>query len=359
MNIIFFGSFLEYSVEVLKGLLEEKNGQEPINVIAVVTTPPMPAGRKQELQYTHVHEFAKSQNIPVFAPAKLTQEALAELTIFGECDYFVTAGYGKLLPVGWLEYPKLAALNVHFSLLPKYRGANPGEWAIVSGETDTGISVIEMSAQFDTGAVIAQASIPITAQDTRETIYQQLYALGGETIQGVLQTDYLWRTQATEKTEDILGKNNTANTKLSFSYPPVAQLTSPTPYARRLTKDDSWISPNVISLAIAGQNKPISEADLSPFLYAIWIEHWESQGKSLADFIEHAVRALTVFPCLWTTVNTNKGEKRFKIFSGGLSESVKKSTPTTTARFTPEIVQIEGQQKAQWNQVKNSLKFSE
>jgi methionyl-tRNA formyltransferase len=425
MNIIFFGSFLEYSVEVLKGLMSgagddaydhatSKAGgshSEPINVIAVVTTPPMPAGRKQELQYTNVHEYANSKNIPVFAPEKLTPEALSELAQFGECDYFVTAGYGKLLPVSWLEYPRLAALNVHFSLLPKYRGANPGEWAILSGETETGISVIEMSAQFDTGAVVAQAKIPITEQDTRETLYQQLYALAGETIQEVLQTDFIWRTQ-----ETLI--KSASNSMLTFSYPPVEQTTSPTPYARRLTKDDSWISAKVLSLVVDGEGKGVeknegkdeekgeagserksesekkgeagserksesekkgeagserksesekkdekkseekdenngkklSENDLSPFLYSIYVEQWQSQEKSLAMFVEYAVRALTGFPCIWTTVQTNKGEKRLKIFSGKLS---------STATFIPEIVQIEGQRKAQWKQIKNSVKFSE
>lgn len=357
MNIIFFGSFLEYSVEVLKGLLDGDGDDaaaseagsshgEPINVIAVVTTPPKPAGRKQELQYTHVHEYAKSQNIPVFAPEKLTQNSLAELARFGECDYFVTAGYGKLLPVSWLEYPRLAALNVHFSLLPKYRGANPGEWAILSGETETGISVIEMSAQFDTGAVVAQAEIPITEQDTRETVYQQLYTLGGETTQEVLQTDFVWRTQETLS-------ESASKSKLTFSYPPVDQTTSPTPYARRLTKDDSWISAKVLGLVVGGKSREenkVIESDLSPFLHSMYVEHWQSQEKSLAMFIEHAVRALTGFPCVWTTVQTNKGEKRLKIFSGKL---------LTTTNFIPEMVQIEGQQKAQWNQVKNSVKFSE
>jgi methionyl-tRNA formyltransferase len=440
MNIIFFGSFLEYSVEVLKGLMSDAGDHagvdadagadtgeytdndvsddaydhatskaggshsEPINVIAVVTTPPMPAGRKQELQYTNVHEYANSKNIPVFAPEKLTPEALSELAQFGECDYFVTAGYGKLLPVSWLEYPRLAALNVHFSLLPKYRGANPGEWAILSGETETGISVIEMSAQFDTGAVVAQAKIPITEQDTRETLYQQLYALAGETIQEVLQTDFIWRTQ-----ETLI--KSASNSMLTFSYPPVEQTTSPTPYARRLTKDDSWISAKVLSLVVDGRGKGVeknegngeknegkdeekgeagserksesekkgeagserksesekkdekkseekdenngkklSEDDLSPFLYFIYVEQWQSQEKSLAMFIEYAVRALTGFPCIWTTVQTNKGEKRLKIFSGKLS---------STAAFIPEIVQIEGQRKAQWKQIKNSVKFSE
>jgi methionyl-tRNA formyltransferase len=347
----------------------------------------MPAGRKQELQYTNVHEYANSKNIPVFAPEKLTPEALSELAQFGECDYFVTAGYGKLLPVSWLEYPRLVALNVHFSLLPKYRGANPGEWAILSGETETGISVIEMSAQFDTGAVVAQAKIPITEQDTRETLYQQLYALAGETIQEVLQTDFIWRTQ-----ETLI--KSASNSMLTFSFPPVEQTTSPTPYARRLTKDDSWISAKVLSLVVDGEGKGVeknegkdeekgeagserksesekkgekkdekkseekdenngkklSEDDLSPFLYSIYVEQWQSQEKSLAMFIEYAVRALTGFPCIWTTVQTNKGEKRLKIFSGKLS---------STATFIPEIVQIEGQRKAQWKQIKNSVKFSE
>lgn len=366
MNIIFFGSFLEYSVEVLKGLLKTSEFGEPIKVVAVVTTPPLPAGRKQELQFTHVHKYAESLDIPVFAPDKLTLEALAKLAQFGECEYFVTAGYGKLLPAEWLEYPKLAALNVHFSLLPKYRGANPGEWALISGETKTGISVIEMSAQFDTGAILAQAESTISKQDTRETVYRQLYSLGGQTIREVLQTDYVWRNHI-NTTPELITTFPQAESKLTFSYPPVAQEKSPTPYARRLTKEDSWVSAKFLSLVTgiinldtqnnATQNDMVLSSELSPFLYSIYTKHWQSQGKSLVEFFDHAVRALTGFPCIWSSVQTNKGEKRIKMYSGKVMNTIATSNADQTTAYIPETVQIEGQQKAHWNQLKNNMRL--
>jgi methionyl-tRNA formyltransferase len=365
MNVIFFGSFLEYSVIVLNSLLhsnlvldQEKNSElktepifesEPISVIGVVTTPPKPAGRKQQLLPTPVHIFAKKNSIPVLAPEVLTSETLKDVKKLGKCDYFVTAGYGKLLPASWLNYPKLVALNIHFSLLPKFRGANPGEWAIINQESTSGVSYIEMSEKFDTGAVLAQATIPITKDHNRESLYQDLYVLAGETVNQVLQNDYKWRAIGQRK--DDFEK---VNTQVKFFFPPQEQKNEALPFARKLNKKDSWISPKLLFNDVA-QTQNITESlksDLSPFLYSIWKKSWNHQKSYIAEFLDSAVRALTGFPCIWSTINTKKGKKRIKIFSGAMITKTNSKSHQPKTVFVPAIVQIEGQQKTKWNQVK-------
>src|SRR3989344_3956742 len=118
INLLFFGSFLNYSQLILKKLTES----DQLGVMGVVTIPPQPSGRKLTLQKTPVHLAAKKLNLPVFTPSRLSTDSLAEIQQqLGQIpDLIVTAGYGKLLPIAWLNYPRLAALNLHFSLLPKY-----------------------------------------------------------------------------------------------------------------------------------------------------------------------------------------------------------------------------------------------
>ncbi len=345
-RVIFFGSFLEYSVKVLKALLEAHVSGK-IELVGVVTTPPMPAGRKQELKKTPVHEFALGHGLEVFAPESLQ----GDFDYLPECEYFVTAGYGKLLPISWLTFPKLAALNIHFSLLPKYRGANPAEWALLAGETTSGISVIEMSPEFDTGAVLATVPIALEPTDTRESVYEKLYDLAEKTAVTILLTDYSWRMSGAEVT-------NSSNEQISFYFPPQVQVESPTPYARKLAKDDAWISAEFLQIGMGifhgsvdgdAFSEPITQDMMSPFLWEQWqfAQKGQASAKKIspAAFLERAVRALVGFPCVWTEVETSKGTKRLKIFSAKVVKSA----------LMLEEVQLEGQQKSQWNQIKNSI----
>lgn len=334
-TVIFFGSFLEYSAMVLEALLAAE--QPAWDLIAVVSTPPKPAGRAQTLQKTHVHKLAEARQIPVFTPDNLKNPtALKQLP---KCDYFLTAGYGKLLPPAWLEAPTQAALNIHFSLLPKYRGANPAEWALLARERESGVTVIEMAPSFDTGAVVAQSSLPVSKDETRETLYQKLYSLAGSIAGDVVTADFEWRTKQL---------NPTDTDTLTFSYPPVEQGESPTPYARRLTKEDSWISEQALQTALGLHTHQILASDLSPFLWQQW-QSWSDFGA----FIETAFRALFGFPGLWTIVSTAKGEKRLKIHSAALTTNPKANQDQSIIELNQ--VQLEGQQIATWNQVKNAI----
>lgn len=334
MNIVFFGSFQHYSTLVLKDLVEHQD----IEVLGVITTPPMPVGRKKVLTKTHTHQWAEEKHLPVHTPVTLDE---IELKKIKDADFFVTAGYGKLLPPNWLAYPKFGSLNLHFSLLPKYRGANPAEWALLLGETKTGVTLIEMAEEFDTGAIIAKKDIPITATDTRETIYEKLYNLGASELPDWLIRHYNWLQKKYFFCQQTLS-------------PDVQPDESPTPDARRFTRAQGYIPWEIIESAMNG--KPYDSSGLSSHLRTAYNflfannptrpEHAEGLPDQL-NFIERASRALAGFPTVWTYIPTTKGKQRMKIFSFTLSPK-----PYT---LSPNLVQLEGQSPALFNQIKNQL----
>lgn len=327
ISVVFCGSFQEYSAIVLQGLLNT----DEVEVVGVVTTPPF-VTKKQETIKNPVQELAEFKGRSVFTPAVLDETSLTEIeNAVGVADLLVTAGYGKLLPETWLSWPSVAALNLHFSVLPKYRGANPAEWAILCGETETGVTLIEMSPKFDTGNIIATATSPITDSDTRETVYQALYSLGGEVISEMIAAYMKFRHE----------NSVTQNTdRITYHLPPKSQAESPTPYAARFVRDDSFIDWKAIETAINGKSadpKLVSEKVQEILTYT---------HQSLdATFIERAIRALAGFPGVWTKIPTAKGDKRMKLLTAQIKGS----------KLALEEVQIEGKPITRWVESKNIL----
>ena len=148
-KIIFMGT-PDFSTKVLEMLIAEHN------VIAVVTQPDRPVGRKRKLTPPPVKQVAIEHAIPVYQPEKLSKSEELEMLIDLNADLIVTAAFGQLLPQRLLDSPKLGAINVHASLLPKYRGGAPIHQAIIDGETQTGISIMYMAKKLDAGNIIAQ-----------------------------------------------------------------------------------------------------------------------------------------------------------------------------------------------------------
>jgi len=330
-KLIFCGSFVEYSALPLAALLASTS----LEILAVVTTPPAPAGKHSELLKNPVHILAETAGIQVFTPETLSETVIAEIEKkVGQPEILLTAGYGKLLPVSWLKWPSLAALNLHFSLLPSYRGANPAEWALLLDEHLTGITLIEMSPSFDTGKMVASASASITNSDTRETVYDKLYHLGATTLGEMITTYVSFAKNA---------GSPPSNGVLTFYLPPLEQPVSKTPYAARFTRDQGYLAWPALVAAMEG--KVADLAHFSPFLKKIL-----TPGEISADavFIERATRALAGFPSLWTIIGTAKGEKRMKI----LASHVEKSN---SARLVLDQVHIEGKAPARWAEVKNIL----
>jgi methionyl-tRNA formyltransferase len=151
-------------------------------LVAVVTQPDKPKGRGNGLAAPPVKQWAQQAGIPVWQPVKIkTGEFEAQLRA-AQPDVAVVAAYGRILPKGVLEAPRLGCLNIHASLLPKLRGAAPIQWAIANGETETGVCLMQMDEGLDTGAVLARRAIPIAADETGGSLFDKLSALGRELL---------------------------------------------------------------------------------------------------------------------------------------------------------------------------------
>lgn len=177
MNIVFMGT-PTFAVPSLRMLLE--NGY---NVVAVVTQPDRPQGRKRVLTPTPVKEVALEYGLPVLQPQRMrSPEAVAELATY-QPDLIVTAAYGQILPKGVLDLPSRGCVNIHGSLLPKYRGGAPIQRSIMNGESVTGITLMYMAEGLDTGDMIAQVEIAIEEEDNSGTIFEKLSNVGATLLQ--------------------------------------------------------------------------------------------------------------------------------------------------------------------------------
>lgn len=173
MKILFMGT-PQFAVPSLKALIDA--GHE---LCGVFSQPDKPVGRHQDkLQPTPVKELALAHDIPVFQPVKLRDgTALAQIQALAP-ELIVVAAYGRLLPDDILAYPKCGCINVHSSLLPKYRGAAPINWAVLNGETETGVTIMHMAHDMDAGDIIAQEVTPIGPEEDAGQLYARLSELG-------------------------------------------------------------------------------------------------------------------------------------------------------------------------------------
>ncbi|WP_447584313.1 methionyl-tRNA formyltransferase [Streptococcus pasteurianus] len=183
-KLIFMGT-PDFSAAVLKGLLDDSN----YDVLAVVTQPDRAVGRKKEIKMTPVKEVALAHNLPVYQPEKMSgSEEMAELMTLG-ADGIVTAAFGQFLPTKLLDSIDFA-VNVHASLLPKYRGGAPIHYAIINGEEEAGVTIMEMVKKMDAGDMIAKASTPITDDDNVGTMFEKLAVIGRDLLLKTLP-DYI------------------------------------------------------------------------------------------------------------------------------------------------------------------------
>ncbi len=157
-----------------------------INITHVVTEPPKPSGRGRELKPTIVHTYAQTLSTPCLEPENLTDERFLSYLQAQKPDLFLVAAYGQLLPPEILAVPRLGCLNIHPSLLPKYRGATPIQAAILAGNDTTGVTIMEMSPQFDTGAILAQSELELEGTETYGDLEPLLAEIGGEMINEII-----------------------------------------------------------------------------------------------------------------------------------------------------------------------------
>ncbi len=207
MRIVFMGT-PEFSVAALKRLNEA--GHE---IIACVTQPDKPKGRGKAVTMTPVKEAALSLGIPVYQPAKVREESFQSLLKELNPDVIVVVAFGQIIPQAILDLPKYGCINIHASLLPKYRGAAPIQWVLINGEKETGITTMQMDAGLDTGDMLEKIAVPIEPEETGGSLHDKLSAAGGSLIVSTL-----------EKLE-------------TGALTPVSQTEEGTCYAGKITKD--------------------------------------------------------------------------------------------------------------------------
>lgn len=174
-KIVFMGT-PDFAVPTLKTLIKHHD------VIGVVTQPDRPSGRKNKIKLSPVKEVALDAGIPVFQPKRLRNpEAVEELKQW-EADFHVVVAFGQILPQAVLDLPKIAPINIHGSLLPRWRGAAPIHAAIRAGDTETGITIMMIDAGLDTGDMLTKRAIPIEKGETAQTLHDKLMQIGAELL---------------------------------------------------------------------------------------------------------------------------------------------------------------------------------
>lgn len=272
MKIIFMGT-PDFSVGTLEALIEA--GHE---VVLAVTQPDKPKGRGKEMQFTPVKECAVKHGIPVFQPRRVREpECIEELRKY-EADVMVVVAFGQILPKEILEMTEYGCINVHASLLPKYRGAAPIQWAIIDGEEVTGVTTMQMDEGLDTGDMLLKTIIPIEAKETGGSLFDKLAEAGAklcvETLDGLVAKTIV----------------------------PEAQGETPTAYAKQIKKE-------------------LGDID------------WTWDGKA----IERLIRGLTP----WPSAYSNWNGKQMKIWDAEITDGNTEETPGTIVKVEKDAFYVQ------------------
>lgn len=177
MKIVFMGT-PDFALPCLERLIASKH-----EVIGVFCQPDKPKGRAQTLTAPPIKELAIKHDIPVFQPVTLKNGAGVEILKTLNPDLVVVTAYGKILPKDFLEYPKYGCINIHGSLLPKYRGASPIQWAVLNGDSEAGVTSMQMDEGLDTGDMLLTEKIPVDENETAEGLFEKLSVLGADVLE--------------------------------------------------------------------------------------------------------------------------------------------------------------------------------
>ncbi|MGR7813806.1 methionyl-tRNA formyltransferase [Lacinutrix undariae] len=216
LKIIFMGT-PDFAVDTLKTLVEHN-----YNVVGVITAPDKPAGRGRKLNESAVKKYAQSQNLNILQPTNLKAEEFIEELKALEADLQIIVAFRMLPEVVW-RMPKQGTFNLHASLLPQYRGAAPIHWAVINGETKTGVTTFFIDDKIDTGAIILQKEIDITPNETVGTLHDKLMTLGSalviETVKRIENGNITTSVQPQNSDLKTAYKLHKENTKIDWSQP--------------------------------------------------------------------------------------------------------------------------------------------
>ncbi len=198
MKIIFAGT-PEFAVPALKGLIEA--GHE---IVMVLTQPDRPAGRGMKLKASPIKQLAQAHDLPVYQPASLKSEDVQAEIAAVQADAMIVAAYGLIIPTAILDMPTLGCYNIHGSLLPRWRGAAPIHRAILAGDAETGVTIMKVVPKLDAGDMISKGVLPITEDDTTQTLHDAISQLGADLMVEAMDTLKRERVLAAEVQDESL-----------------------------------------------------------------------------------------------------------------------------------------------------------
>ena len=271
MRVVFMGT-PDFAVPTLEALIENHE------VVGVVTQPDKRKGRGKAMAFSPVKEKALEHEIPVYQPVKVREEAFVQVLRELDPEVIVVAAFGQILPESILNMPKYGCINVHASLLPKYRGAAPIQWSVIDGEKETGVTIMYMEKGLDTGDMIEHVVVPIDAKETGESLHDKLAVAGGPLLLDVLA-----------KLENGTAVRTPQNDADSC-------------YAKMLTKDLGKID-------------------------------WNKDAVS----IERLIRGLNSWPSAYTAFY----DKTLKIWDADVEEESSDAQPGTVVKVTPDAIYVQ------------------
>lgn len=257
---------------------------ERFSIRWILTPAPKPVGRKKIITANPLDQFAQNNSIPtVYVNKKIDSEVRTKISYLPQPEILLVVDFGYLVPKWLLDLPKKAPVNIHPSLLPRWRGSSPGQFVLLTGEKVSGVSVIQMNEGLDTGPLIFQNKFEVHPDWNQEAYYQYSFDNISKEIGNIL----------------AMFTNNTMQPKNQPEE-------SPTIIARQLSKQDSFIPWELVKKTL---NEPIEESELPELLQT----QGNNQDRSPTQKIADACRAFNPWPGLWTMIPTEKGEKRMKI----------------------------------------------
>ena len=272
MRVVFMGT-PDFAVETLEALVRSEH-----EVAAVVTQPDKPKGRGKAMQFPPVKEIALREEIPVYQPRRVRDPEFIQILKEISPDVIVVVAFGQIIPQEMIDLPKYGCVNVHGSLLPKYRGAAPIQWAVIDGEKESGVTTMQMDAGLDTGDMLLKTVIPIEENETGGSLFDKLSMAGAklliETLKGIEEGKII----------------------------PQKQGESTTPYAKLLTKE-------------------MGEID------------WNKDAEAL----ERLIRGLNP----WPSAYTHLGGKTLKIWKAKVEERETKEKPGTVVEVSKKELKVQ------------------
>ncbi len=304
MRIIFFGT-PDYVVPIADALHKKYHAVREKGVVAVVTQPPKPIGRKKEIAYSPIDNWAYKKKIKILRDLNISSFPSAELGI--------VASYGKIIPKKIIDNFKFGVLNIHPSLLPKYRGASPIQAAIAAGETTTGVTIIKMDEFMDHGPIVSQFKETINPDDSFGTLRQRLFERSAQFLIDLIP--------------------NYLNGKINLK----EQNHNEATFTKLITKENGFIKPQFIANLLDNSKNQKNKKDKFEVKFIK-----DFSAPITAESIHNLIRAFDPWPNAWTYVEISGKIKRLKLIKSRLQNQ----------KLVLEKVQIEGKNPVKWEEFK-------